>query len=211
MKDCHFYFISDSFFQDFPDKNLMQNKEIINGIRHDRPCFYAFHDSKYEELLWCVPISSKVEKYQNIFDKKIQKYGKCNTIRFGEVMGQKRAFLIQNIFPITTDYIADVYIDKNTKKEVTIDPKISKDIQNNAREVLKLNFRGIPVIFPNVLKIEATLIQKLDKTQNLGNAPSAEPKLEKDHVIYNHILMNQANENELQKSKPKEKEHEPER
>jgi hypothetical protein len=187
----------------------MQNKEIINGIRHDRPCFYAFPDSKYEKLFWCVPISSKVEKYQDVFDKKIQKYGKCNTIRFGDVMGQKRAFLIQNMFPITKDYIADVYIDRNTNKEVTIEPKISKDIQTNAREVLKLNSRGIPVIFPDVQKIKTALIQQLEKTHNSEYTPPSEPKLEKEKAIFNHILMNKASEQCSQKSK--EKIHERER
>ena len=189
----------------------MQNKEIINGIRHDRPCFYAFPDVKYEKLFWCVPISSKVEKYKEIYDKKIQKFGKCNTIHFGDVMGQKRAFLIQNMFPITKDYIADVYIDKNTKKEVTIDPKISRDVQNNAREVLKLNSRGIPVIFPDVRKIKSALIQQLEKAQNSESNPLAEPKLEKEHVVFNHILMNRASEQNSQEMKAKGKNSDPER
>ena len=39
---------------------------------------------------------------------------KCDTIRFGEVLGKKRAFLIQNIFPVSKRYIESAYVDKNT-------------------------------------------------------------------------------------------------
>ena len=40
----HFYYLNDQYFIDFPDPQLMQNKETINGQLHDRPCFYAFQD-----------------------------------------------------------------------------------------------------------------------------------------------------------------------
>ena len=41
MDTGHFYFLSDQYFIDFPDSNLMQNKETINGQSHGRPCFYG--------------------------------------------------------------------------------------------------------------------------------------------------------------------------
>ena len=38
--DCgHFYFISDSYFEDFQDSFLMKNKELLSGGEHNRPCF----------------------------------------------------------------------------------------------------------------------------------------------------------------------------
>ena len=57
-------------------------------------------------------------------------------------MGQKRAFLIQNMFPITIDYIESKYIDKNTKKEVTIESHLEKDVIKYAKDVLKTHFNG---------------------------------------------------------------------
>lgn len=65
MKERHFYFVADSFYKDFPDPNLMRNKEAINGIRHDRPCFFAITDKRNSELFWFIPISSRVDKYKD--------------------------------------------------------------------------------------------------------------------------------------------------
>ena len=47
----------------------MQNKENDNY----RPTFYCMRDEK-TSLLWLVPLSSRVEKFQAIYDKQIEKY-----------------------------------------------------------------------------------------------------------------------------------------
>lgn len=104
MNKGHFYYINDQYFIDFSDNYLMKNKEVINGQVHDRPCFFAFKDSQ-TGLFWMIPISSRIEKFQKIYSNKIKKYGKCDTIVFGEVLGYKKAFLIQNMCPITNHYI----------------------------------------------------------------------------------------------------------
>ena len=91
----------DQYYLDFPDDKLMKNKDMIDGVPHSRPCFFAFPDSKAPEIYWIVPISSKYEKFKQIEEKKIQKYGKCNTIRFGTVLSRHTAFLIQNMCPVT--------------------------------------------------------------------------------------------------------------
>lgn len=46
MLDAQLYFLSDQYYIDFPDDKLMQNKDMIDGIRRSRPCFLAFPDSK---------------------------------------------------------------------------------------------------------------------------------------------------------------------
>ena len=174
MQQGHFYFISDEYYNIFdPNKKLMQNKESIKGKPHDRPCFFAFPDKNQPHIFWCVPISSKLDKYKTIHDYKIEKqkqkgkrHPKCNTIRFGEVLGQNRAFLIQNIFPVTAKYIQSAYIDKNTGNEVTISPQTEKDIINNANDVLRLAFRGVPILFADVKEIYASLSKRLDISSN---------------------------------------------
>lgn len=45
MQQAQLYFLSDQYYQDFPDDKLMQNKDIINGAPHSRPCFFAFKDT----------------------------------------------------------------------------------------------------------------------------------------------------------------------
>ena len=38
MPQAQLYFLSDQYYRDFPDDKLMQNKDIINGTPHSRPC-----------------------------------------------------------------------------------------------------------------------------------------------------------------------------
>ena len=69
MKNGHFYYINDQYFLDFPDDKLMQNKETVNGVAHDRPCFYAFQDNS-TGLFWLIPFSSQTNKFKAIYEKK---------------------------------------------------------------------------------------------------------------------------------------------
>jgi hypothetical protein len=166
MKQGTFIFVADDFFAKHdPDGHLMKNKEGF----HNRPCFYAFPDKKEPQILWCVPISSQIEKFEKIVQHKISKQiarghkaPKCNTIRFGEVLGQRRAFLIQNMFPVTAAYISATYIDKNSHKPVTIAPDTERDIAANAKDILKLVFRGyLSLVFSDIQKTYTDLIAEL--------------------------------------------------
>lgn len=159
MPPAQLYFLSDQYYQDFPDDKLMQNKDIINGTPHSRPCFFAFQDTKTADIYWIVPISSRFEKFRKIEQDKISKYGYCNTIRFGTVLGRNTAFLIQNMCPATRKYLT-AYIDKNNRP-IRIDNRIATDIEKNARHVLAMAKRGAKVIFPDVFKIYRELERQL--------------------------------------------------
>lgn len=121
-----FYYIDDQYFIDFPDDKLMQNKEDVNGQSLDRPCFYAFKDG-CTGLYWMIPFSSQVIKFKKYYNAKILKYGKCDTITFGKVLGFEKAFLIQNMCPVTEQYIKNEYIDKHTLVPV----KLMEDLKMN--------------------------------------------------------------------------------
>lgn len=158
--EAQLYFLSNQYYVDFPDDKLMKNKDIIDGVPHNRPCFFAFSDTKHPEIYWIVPISSRHEKYRKIEQAKIQKYGSCNTIRFGTVLGRNTAFLIQNMCPATLRYLTP-YIDKNCCP-IRIDGRVAKDVESNARDVLAIAKRGAKVIFPDVFKIYADLVQQIE-------------------------------------------------
>ena len=160
VNNGRFCFISDQYYKDFTDEFLMRNKEIVNGVMHDRPCFFVFRDSTTPEIYWLVPISSNYSKYKALYDKKIERYGRCNTIRFGEVLGKQAAFLIQNMCPVTEHYIREVYVDKNGVA-IQIDGRIAQDVITNAREVLAITKRGAKVIFPDVNAIHKTLCKQI--------------------------------------------------
>ena len=159
MPDAQLYFLSDQYYIDFPDDKLMRNKDSIDGVPHSRPCFLAFPDAKNPAIYWLVPISSRYEKYQKIAQAKIEKYGRCNTIRFGTVLGRNAAFLIQNMCPVTEPYLT-AYINKNAEP-IRLDDRIVADVTKNAREVLAIARRGAKVIFPDVFKIYQALESSL--------------------------------------------------
>ena len=57
------------FFDIMDDPELMKNKE--NGNK--RPCYYCFKREKYDDIIWLVPVRTKVKKYQKIYNKKVEK------------------------------------------------------------------------------------------------------------------------------------------
>ena len=155
----HFYFLSDQYFVDFTDEYLMTNHETEGKTSHDRPCFYAFQDSS-TGLYWMIPLSSQVSKYQGYYNKKVARYGKCDTIAFGNVLGHTKAFLIQNMCPITPDYIKNEYVDKTSFVPVRVDGVFEAELLSKAKKVLALQRQGIKLIFPDVLEIEKQLLLK---------------------------------------------------
>lgn len=163
MDKGHFYYINDQYFIDFPDTMLMKNKETINGQPHDRPCFYAFKDNK-TGLYWMIPFSSQVAKYRKYYDTKIQNYKRCDTIAFGEVLGHKKAFLIQNMCPIIDSYIKNEYIDLAADIPVRIDGAFEHELIEKAKRVLALQRKGVKLIFPDVLSIEVKLLNRINNT-----------------------------------------------
>ena len=75
IEDGKFYFIKDNFFDLFEGYKLMENKE--NGNK--RPCYFCFKDNNEKDIIWFVPISTKHDKYEKIYEskKKKQKLMKC--------------------------------------------------------------------------------------------------------------------------------------
>ena len=149
-----FYFIKDNFFDVIDDPELMQNKE--NGNK--RPCYYCFKSRENDKIIWFIPISTKVDKYKKIYDKKIQKQielGKTpsiDTIVFGYVSNTYSTFLIQNMFPVTEEYIEDKYIKNNVA--ITLSNKLQQEIISKANKVLKLYKHGMKnIIFPDIDRI----------------------------------------------------------
>ena len=98
----YLYHIKDEFFDDMKAKGLMINHE--NG--HSRPSYLVV---KEKNILWFIPLSSKVKKYEPIIAKKIQKYGECRTILIRTIAGKKQVILIQNAFPTKEKYIKSMH------------------------------------------------------------------------------------------------------
>ena len=69
---------------------------------HARPTYFTIKD---KDILWFIPLSSKIAKYQPIIDKKIKKYGSCKSIMISEIANKKSVILLQNAFPTLDKYI----------------------------------------------------------------------------------------------------------
>ena len=155
VENGKFYFIKDEFFQKINDKMILLNKD--NGNK--RPCYYCFEDDKNKGLFWLIPISSKTEKYKKIYEYKLNKFGKVDTLVFGKVNKDIRAFLIQNMFPIIEKYIQEKYIRNNIDVEITY--KLKKEIERKAKFILSLAEKGSKVVFTDINKIREILLDEL--------------------------------------------------
>ena len=88
----------------------MQNKE--NGNK--RPCYFCFSDLRHKEIIWFVPISSKVDKYKKIYENKRKSRKNVYNFVFGKVLGKEKVFLnINHILFVTTEKGKTIIIDIN--------------------------------------------------------------------------------------------------
>ena len=155
IEDGKFYFIKDNFFDVFKDYGVMVNKE--NGNK--RPCYFCFKDRQDSEIIWFVPISTKYEKYKKIYDAKKIKSGNKSVYNFvfGNVLGKKAVFLIQNIFPTTLDYIEKKYT--NSNKDVEIPEVVKDEVITKSLRVVNLAKSGVQIPFYDIIEMKKILLK----------------------------------------------------
>lgn len=156
LETGYVYHIKNEFFELAQDNKLMKNHEG-NATRPNYLCIKK-DDSN---LLWFIPMSSKVDKYNKIMQQKIKKNGVCDTIIIGEYRKHKAAFLLQNMFPVTERYID--HIDKIRGEEIPVVQGLKLEITEKVNRIFKLKERGINLIFPDVDKISEKLLDELKK------------------------------------------------
>jgi predicted nucleotidyltransferase component of viral defense system len=74
-------------------------------------------------------------------------------------LGYERAFLIQNMCPVTDKYIKEPYLD-SFGKTVSVEEALAKKLERQAKKVLALVRQGKKLVFSDVLKIEAALTKE---------------------------------------------------
>lgn len=153
MTKGNFYFLKDEYCDKFKKYGVMDNKETIGQDLHGRPCFYAFTDEDDSTIYWMVPISSKVEKYEDILAEKLKRYDVYDGLEFGYVRGRKAAFLLQNICPITEKYIREEYIDCNTGLPVSIPNDLKRAINAKARKIIRYAKKGTKISITDIMQI----------------------------------------------------------
>ncbi|MCI8466140.1 MAG: hypothetical protein HFI63_09860 [Lachnospiraceae bacterium] len=136
MKKTGFYIIKDMFFEDMSDPYLKSNKE------GNRPHYYCFEDTN-TGIYWMIPLSSQIDKYKRIIEKK-EKAGKpCDIIYIVKLDDSRQsAFLIQDMFPITDKYIERKYTIAGNHLMLTSEHTVKK-IEQKAKKVMGMLKRGI--------------------------------------------------------------------
>ena len=146
-----FYFLKDEFYEEFADEPLMENKNEQDGALHGRPCYFAFRDSQ-TGLAWMIPISSRIQKFHALEHKIVKRYGRCDTIKFSEMLGAEKAFLLQNMFPVDEKWIECEYVSNGIP--VRTENNFAAYLKKTASNLIALERRGIKVVFPNIVAME---------------------------------------------------------
>lgn len=147
MEQGKFYYITDEYYEKFYEHGIMGNKDEDEYGKHGRPCFYCF---KSDDFYWMIPVSSKLSKYEELFKKKKMKYPNYDGIRFGYVNGKKRAFLLQNICPITEQYIACEYMTNNNTVPVTVSDATARELNGIARKIIRFYRKGTKIVLTDL-------------------------------------------------------------
>ena len=147
----YLYHIKDEYFDKINDKGIMINHE--NG--HARPTYFTIKD---KDILWFIPLSSKVSKYQLIIEKKIKKFGVCKSIMIREIANKKSVILLQNAFPILEKYIDHPHI-INGKPLKVIDT-LKDEIIDNFKYLLALKEQGRNLFFTDIDTLKERMIKE---------------------------------------------------
>lgn len=113
-------------------------------------------------FFWMIPISSKVDKYEKEYNRSVRKYGICDNISFGYILGKRCAFLPQNMFPVTDKYILNMYMDSLTKEPVKIDEKLMKELNRKARKKIRFNMAGKKLGMTDITEILKRLEKEIE-------------------------------------------------
>ena len=119
---------------------------------------YLYH-IKDKDILWFIPLSSKVDKYEKIVLQKIKKFGSCNTILIREILGRKHAILLQNAFPTLEKYIDHIHTFNGVPARVS--DNLKEEILTSFKRLLRMKNRGINLFFTDIDKIKNQMLEEL--------------------------------------------------
>ena len=160
IKKNGFYLIKDEFFKKMHDPSLPSQK---NG----RPMYYCISDKNNKDIFWVIPMTTKMSKVNRIISQEGGE-GKCKiyVINSSE---KNSAFNIQDIFPISENYIEREYTKNGVHyllKNKTLIEKVEKRAKNIINsKMLKKEIKKNEI---NIRKIYKTLVKEL-KLEKMNN------------------------------------------
>lgn len=156
-----FYKLKNEFFDEMDDPYLKNNKD------EKRPFFYCIREQNSDNgIYWLIPMSSRTEKYKRIITEKRAKNRPTDGLYICRLPNDiENAFLIQDIFPVTEEYILGSYtIGENPM--ILPGEKDRRAVEHKAKKVLILIKKGIKLTptSPDVMKIYNKLINNRSHT-----------------------------------------------
>lgn len=102
MVNYGLYIIKDNYFNKFEDIG-----NIKKWNKRGRPQFLYLKDNKHTDIYWVIPLTTKLDKVKALIKKEEAEFGENNCIKayILKVGGKKRGLLIQDMMPITVDYV----------------------------------------------------------------------------------------------------------
>ena len=118
--------------------------------------FLSFYD---KNILWFIPLSTKINKYQAIIDKKVAKYGSCKSIMVGKIANKKSVILLQNAFPTLEKYIDHVHTLNGAP--VRVADNLKDEILENFDSLLALKKGGLNLFFTDIDYLKQKMLEEL--------------------------------------------------
>lgn len=150
VKTCGAYILSDEYFNKYNTGRMMDNKS------GNRPHYVAI---QFDDTYWMVPISHRVEKYQEKIKHQEEKGRQCVFYHIGEFAGQRRAFLIGDMIPTTEKYISRAYTVSGIPYVIR-NEDLNRKLESKAKRFLTLVRSGRIKPVVDILKIEKELTTK---------------------------------------------------
>lgn len=122
-----------------------------------RPTYFTIRD---KNVLWFIPLSSKISKYRPIIDKKIKKYGSCKSIMISKIANKESVILLQNAFPTLERYIDHQHTINGAP--VRVADNLKDEILENFNSLLALKKQGTDLFFADIDKIKEKLLAEIE-------------------------------------------------
>ncbi|MBQ1527496.1 MAG: hypothetical protein IIZ75_10195 [Lachnospiraceae bacterium] len=165
ISEGYFYHIKDDYFTVANESNLMSNYE--NGGY--RPHYFAIRDSHNPDIFWMIPVSSQYAKYKALHDKMVARFHRCTKIVLGKCGGKDAAFLIQNAFPITSDYFDHIHTLHGNP--LTLHATTAETVVDCLNKNLLLNKRGVKLFFSDIDRLFQLMVNHINTQSTDDRVP----------------------------------------
>lgn len=151
----HLYFLNDNHFKKYKQYKLFTDYD--DKSKGSRPHYVCL---KKENVCWVIPLSTKIPKYKDLYNKEISKYGKSIKYHFIKLGKKESVLLIQNAFPVAYKNIDKPYLHFNVPLKITNQKDIS-EIKSKFDDMIELISKGYTFYphQPNVIKLEKEIIE----------------------------------------------------